>query len=92
MAIDLPIEESQRPQPTFEELYENFIVDKYGANFFKYALFLNSSLILFIVCISMFYLSDKWRHLYRAEAIKERISPIMDFEMALKKRARARRV
>lgn len=91
MAIDLPIEENEATMPTFEELYENFISDKYGTNFFKYALFLNSSVIVFVVCIAMFYLSDRWRRLQRAEIREQQISPVVDFERALRSRAAATR-
>lgn len=90
MAIDLPIDDDA-VMPTFEDLYENFIADKYGTNFFKYALFLNSSVMVFVVCIAMFYLSDKWQRLHRTEIREQQISPIVDFDRALRVRATAAR-
>lgn len=43
---------------TFEELYERFILRKYGPNFFKYTLYLNMILILFITSLVMVYYSE----------------------------------
>lgn len=46
---------------TFEELYERFIIQTYGKKFFKYSLYLNLSLILFIISVLTAFYSEQYR-------------------------------
>lgn len=43
---------------TFESLYEKFIVEKYGESFYKYTLFLNIGVLLFLISIVSLYFID----------------------------------
>jgi hypothetical protein len=36
---------------TFENLYEQFIIKQYGRNFFKYTLYVNVGIIIFLMAI-----------------------------------------
>lgn len=45
---------------SFEDLFQNFIIKKYGANFVKYSLFLNSAVLIFLLTIGiLFYTLQK---------------------------------
>lgn len=45
---------------SFESMFQKFIINKYGANFFKYTFYLNISTIVFLTSVGfLFYISQK---------------------------------
>lgn len=45
---------------TFESLYNKFLIDTYGENFFKYIIYLNTALAAFVIFLSCaFYIENQ---------------------------------